>query len=134
MEGGGEKSWREGEGSHGGRGSGGVGQWEWGKREGVRVQGGVRERGGGEVHSSFVGTHRPWARRSWMGGVSVVGAYGSWARIVHGRVWVMGGVVVGCGQSLCVGEGLSCPWALVIHGGGSLSSMGGALSDRKSVV
>ena len=131
MEGGGGKSWREGEGSHGGRGSGGVGQWEWGKREGVRGQGGVRERGGGEVHSSFVGTHRPWARigRGW--GVSVVGTYRVWARMGRGRVWVVGGVVVGCGRSSCVGEGLSCPWALVICGGGSLSSMGGALSSMR---
>ena len=59
--------------------------------------------------------------------VSCMGAYGLWAHIMHGRVWVVGGVVVGHGRSLCMGEGLSCPWALVIHGGRSLSSMGGAL-------
>ena len=127
MEGGGGKSWREGEGSHGGRGSGGVGQWEWGKREGVRGQGGVRERGGGEVHSSFVGTHRPWAHisRGWgvivvRGRTSSMGVHWScggrchpWARIVHGRM-------------IHRLEGGSCrPWALVICGGRSL---GGPLS------
>ena len=88
---------------------------EWGKREGVRGQGGVRERGGGEVHSSFVGMHRPWARigRGWgvyrlwarigRGRVWVVGAYRAWARIVHGRVWVVGAYGSWVGSLLAVG-------------------------------
>ena len=92
-------------------------------------------------------THRSWARivhgrvlvvdggvyGSWArigrGRVWVVGAYRAWVRMGHGCVWVVGGVVVGRGRSVCVGEGLSCPWALMIRGGGSLSSTGGALSS-----
>ena len=82
----------------------------------------------------IMGTHRSWARIG-RGCASCMGAYGSWACMGRGRIWVVGGVVVGCGCSSCVGEGLSCPWALVIRGGGSLSSMGGALSSagRSSV-
>ena len=86
----------------------------------------------GRGRVSGVGAYRSWARivhgHVWVVGV---GTYRSWARIVHGRVWVVGGVVVGRGRSLCMGEGLSCLWALVIHGGGSLSSMGGALSSMR---
>ena len=82
------------------------------------------------VAHMVMGAYRVWARMG-RGCVSCMGAYGSWACMGRGRVWVMGGVVVGRGRSLCVGEGLSCPWALVIHGGGLLSSMGGALSSMQ---
>ena len=95
-----------------------MGQWEWGKREGVRGQGGVRERGGGEVHSSFVGMHRPWARigRGW--GVVVVrgralawfvGTHGSWARMGRGRAWVVGAH----GSWACMGRGRA--WVVGTH-------------------
>ena len=41
----------------------------------------------------------------------------------------MGGIVVGLECLSCVGGGLSCLWLLIIHGGRSLSSMGGVLSS-----
>ena len=69
--------------------------------------------------------------RAWLWVHMVVGAYRAWACMGCGHVWVEGGVVVGHGRSLCMGEGLSCLWVLIIRGGGSLSSMGGVLSSMQ---
>ena len=56
-----------------------------------------------------------------------VGVHRAWVHMGCGHIWVVGGVVVGCGHLSCMGDRLSCLWALIIHGGGSLLSMGGAL-------
>ena len=74
----------------------------------------------------IVGAHRSWARIG-RGRASCMGAYGLWACILHGRVWVVG--VYGSWARMGRGWGHCWPWALVIRGGGSLSSMGGALSS-----
>ena len=75
-----------------------------------------------------MGAHRSWVHIV-RGCASVMGMHHAWAHMGRGCIWVVGGVIVGHGNSSWVGEGLSCPWALVIHGGGSLLSMGGALSS-----
>ena len=87
----------------GSEGEGGVRE-----RGGVRKRGGVRERGGSEVCSSSVGAHGRGHTWSWAH--MVMSVYRVWACMGHGRVWVVGGVVVGRGRSSYVGEGLSCPW------------------------
>ena len=62
--------------------------------------------------------HRLWVRMvvgaHSCGCVSCVGMYGSWACIVHGRVWVVGVY----GSWVCMGRGWGhCwLWALVMHG------------------
>ena len=90
------------------------------ERGGVRKRGRVRERGGSEVCSSCVGAHGRGCTWSWArivrGRVSVVGVYRSWASLSSmggalsskrdGQLWVVGrGVVMVPGR---------CLWALGI--------------------